>query len=174
LVTIDNLREKDGSMSKDSIMKIIPYHEPFLLIDRILMLRRNELVAIKELKETDFFFNGHFTDFPIMPVSMIIEGLGQAATLLIRYNIEQSMEKYVLTHHVQTHQELDILAHKGNELVLNKPSFPGDMMEYEVGIVEINERRAKVFGRIKKNEEEIGKIMLEFGIVNRREFRSKK
>jgi len=173
MTTIDDLREKDGTISRENIVKIIPYCNPFLLIDGILRLNMNELVAAKELKKDDFFFNGHFTDFPIMPVSMMIEGLGQAATLLIRYNIEQNIEKYVLAHNVQKHDELEILAHKADELVLNKPSFARDKMEYEVSIVEIDARRAKVFGRIIKNEEEIGSIKLVFGIVNRENFRGK-
>lgn len=183
--TIDKLRNTDGSLDQEKIEKIIPYNRPFLLVDKILFLDRNKLTAIKHLKKDDFFFNGHFTDFPIMPVSMMIEGLGQAATLLIRYNIEQNLSRYVLAHKVQHHNELEILAHKANDLVLNKPSFPGDNLRYEINLVEIDERRATLFGRmikeqkvmVEENEkitdEEIGQVKLVFGIVNRREFRGK-
>ncbi len=182
---IDNLRNQDGSIEADKIEQIIPYHRPFLLVDKILFLDKNKLTAVKQLNKEDFFFNGHFTDFPIMPVSMMIEGLGQAATLLIRYNIEQNLPKYVLAHKVQHHNELEILAHKANDLVLNKPSFPGDSLLYEINIVEIDERRATLFGRIIKErkkivdgkekitDEEIGQVRLVFGIVNRKEFREK-
>lgn len=182
---IDNLRNQDGSLDADKIEQIIPYHRPFLLVDKILFLDKNKLTAVKQLDKNDFFFNGHFTDFPIMPVSMMIEGLGQAATLLIRYNIEQNLPRYVLAHKVQHHTELEILAHKANDLVLNKPSFPGDSLLYEINIVDIDERRATLFGRIIKeqkkivdvkervSDEEIGQVKLVFGIVNRKEFRAK-
>ncbi|HIH43480.1 TPA: hypothetical protein HA246_07625 [Candidatus Woesearchaeota archaeon] len=184
-MSIDKLRNLDGSIDADKIEQIIPYHRPFLLVDKILFLDRNKLTAVKQLKKDDFFFNGHFTDFPIMPVSMMIEGLGQAATLLIRYTIEQNLPKYVLAHNVQSHNELEILAHKANDLVLNKPSFPGDTLRYEINLVEIDERRATLFGRIIKErktivsekeqfiDEEIGQIKLVFGIVNRKEFRAR-
>ena len=183
--TIDKLRNTDGSIDADKVEQIIPYNRPFLLVDKILFLDKNKLTAVKHLNKDDFFFNGHFTDFPIMPVSMMIEGLGQAATLLIRYNIEQNLPKYVLAHMVQHHTELEILAHKANDLVLNRPSFPGDNLRYEINIVEIDERRATVFGRIIKEQkvmaegneritdEEIGQVKLVFGIVNRKEFRQK-
>ncbi|MBI2136032.1 hypothetical protein HYU06_03105 [Candidatus Woesearchaeota archaeon] len=182
---INNLRNPDGSIDADKVEQIIPNHRPFLLVDKILFLDKNKLTAVKHLNKDDFFFNGHFTDFPIMPVSMMIEGLGQAATLLIRYNIEQNLPKYVLAHKVQHHTELEILAHKANDLVLNKPSFPGDNLRYEINIVKIDERRATVFGRIIKeikkivdakeriNDEEIGQVKLVFGIVNRKEFRER-
>ncbi len=186
MTAIDKLRNQDGSLDADKIEQIIPYHRPFLLIDKILFLDKNKLTAVKRLDKEDFFFNGHFTDFPIMPVSMMIEGLGQAATLLIRYNIEQNLPKYVLAHKIQHHNELEILAHKANDLVLNKPSFPGDSLLYEISIVEIDERRATLFGRIIKEqkkivegkeivaEEEIGQVRLVFGIVNRKEFRARR
>src|SRR3989338_8378840 len=182
---IDNLRNQDGSLDADKIEQIIPYHRPFLLIEKILFLDKNKLTAVKHLNKDDFFFNGHFTDFPIMPVSMMIEGLGQAATLLIRYNIEQNLPKYVLAHKIQSHNELEVLAHKANDLVLNKPSFPGDTLRYEINLVEIDERRATLFGRIIKerktivsgkeqfSDEEIGQVKLVFGIVNRKEFRNR-
>lgn len=185
MASIDKLRNQDGSIEADKIEQIIPYHRPFLLVDKILFLDKNKLTAVKQLNKEDFFFNGHFTDFPIMPVSMMIEGLGQAATLLIRYNIEQNLPKYVLAHKVQHHNELEILAHKANNLVLNKPSFPGDSLLYEINIVEIDEKRATLFGRIIKEnkkivdgkekitDEEIGQVRLVFGIVNRKEFREK-
>jgi len=49
------------------ILKILPHRYPFLLIDRVLELKRKEsIVAIKNVTINEPFFNGHFPGLPIM------------------------------------------------------------------------------------------------------------
>ena len=50
------------------ILKILPHRYPFLLIDRVLELKRKErIVAIKNVTINEPFFNGHFPDCPSCP-----------------------------------------------------------------------------------------------------------
>ena len=45
------------------ILKILPHRYPFLLIDRVLDLKRKErIVAIKNVTINEPFFSGHFPD----------------------------------------------------------------------------------------------------------------
>ena len=47
------------------ILKILPHRYPFLLIDRVLELKRKEsIVAIKNVTINEPFFNGHFPGCP--------------------------------------------------------------------------------------------------------------
>ena len=94
--SIDIYKNNRGEIGMESIKKIIPYDYPFLFIDKIIKLDKKEIVAEKEIKADEQYFKGHFKGFPIMPGALIIEGLGQAATLLVRYNIENHESKDIL------------------------------------------------------------------------------
>ena len=86
--TIDELKNDKGEIDSNAIKQIIPYDQPFLMVDRILTLDKTKIVAIKNTSANEPFFKGHFAGFPIMPGALIIEGMGQAATLLLRYNLD--------------------------------------------------------------------------------------
>ena len=71
------------------------------MIDKVLSLDKNKIVAIKNVTANEPFFKGHFAGFPIMPGALIIEGVGQAATLLLRYNLEEHHTKDVLAFRIK-------------------------------------------------------------------------
>ena len=55
-------------MDKEQIKEIIPHRDPFLLIDEINELEVGQrVVATKYIKEDDFWFKGHFPDYPVTP-----------------------------------------------------------------------------------------------------------
>lgn len=67
----------------EDIKKIIPHRYPFLLIDRIEDLVVNQsCVAYKNVSMNEWFFQGHFPNYPIMPGVLIIESMAQAAGVL--------------------------------------------------------------------------------------------
>jgi 3-hydroxyacyl-[acyl-carrier-protein] dehydratase len=66
------------------ILKILPHRYPFLLIDRVLELkRRHSIVAIKNVTINEPFFAGHFPELPIMPGVLIVEAIAQAGGALL-------------------------------------------------------------------------------------------
>ena len=70
--SIDQFKESNGEIGRDNIKKIIPYEDPFLMIDRVLALDKKRIVAIKDVKADEAYFKGHFKDFPIMPGALIV------------------------------------------------------------------------------------------------------
>lgn len=67
------------------IMKRIPHRYPFLLVDRILeMDRENQTIkGKKNVTMNEEFFNGHFPGHPVMPGVLVIEGMAQCLGVLV-------------------------------------------------------------------------------------------
>jgi 3-hydroxymyristoyl/3-hydroxydecanoyl-(acyl carrier protein) dehydratase len=156
---IDDLKDEKGCLDSNAIKQIIPYEYPFLMIDRITSLDKNKAVAIKNVTADEWFFRGHFSGFPIMPGALIIEGMGQAATLLVRYNLEN--------HHTK-----DVLAFRIKEAKFSAPAFPGDQLKYEVALMGQDERGALLQGKVIKEEKTIAEASLMLAVVDRKEFRA--
>lgn len=158
--TIDELKNENGHLDSNAIKQIIPYERPFLMIDRVLSLDKNKIVAIKNTTVNEEFFKGHFAGFPIMPGALIIEGMGQAATLLVRYNLENHWEK-------------EVLAYKIREAKFSAPAFPGDQLKYEVALVGQDERGGLLSAKAYVNDKVIAEAQLMLAVVDRKEFRAK-
>jgi 3-hydroxyacyl-[acyl-carrier-protein] dehydratase len=67
----------------NQIKEILPHRYPFLLIDRVVELSDNRVVAIKNVTADEPFFVGHFPSYPVMPGVLQIEAMAQAACLAI-------------------------------------------------------------------------------------------
>ncbi|MBW2974653.1 3-hydroxyacyl-ACP dehydratase FabZ [Candidatus Woesearchaeota archaeon] len=158
--TIDELKNEKGEIDSNAIKQIIPYEIPFLMIDRIVSLDKSKTVAIKNTSANEDFFKGHFAGFPIMPGALIIEGMGQAATLLLRYNLENHWEK-------------EVLAYKIKDAKFSAPTFPGDQLRYEITMLGKDERGALMSGKAFVGDKTVAEATMMLAMVDRREFRSK-
>ncbi|MCH8003519.1 MAG: 3-hydroxyacyl-[acyl-carrier-protein] dehydratase FabZ [Nanoarchaeota archaeon] len=158
--SIDKFKDKGGGISKEAIKKIIPYDNPFLMIDRILELNKKSIVAIKNVKKDEYYLKGHFKDFPIMPGALIIEGLGQAATMLVRYNIKN-------------HEQKDILAYKIRSAKFFRPTFPGQTLTFKAKLVFIFKKIAFVNGNVFRKDKLVSKVKMVLAIVDKEQFRGR-
>lgn len=71
-------------LNKEQIMEIIPHRDPFLLIDEIVELEEGKrVVAMKYVKEEEYYFKGHFPQEKVMPGVLIVEALAQAGAVAI-------------------------------------------------------------------------------------------
>ncbi len=75
----------DGSVVDIArIMRVIPHRYPFLMIDRVVDVVRNQsAVGIKNVSVNESFFAGHFPNHPVMPGVLIIESMAQTAAVLV-------------------------------------------------------------------------------------------
>ncbi len=64
------------------ILKNLPHRYPFLLVDRILEVERDQkIVGIKNVTLNEPFFQGHFPERPVMPGVLICEALAQVGAI---------------------------------------------------------------------------------------------
>jgi 3-hydroxyacyl-[acyl-carrier-protein] dehydratase len=69
-------------LDRTEIQKLLPHRPPFLLVDEVVEGEPGvRCVALRTLRDDDFWFAGHFPDNPVMPGVLIVEALAQAATI---------------------------------------------------------------------------------------------
>lgn len=67
----------------NDIRKLLPHRPPFLLVDKVLYLSDEHIVAMKTVTMNEPFFTGHFPDEPIMPGVLQVEAMAQAGGIFV-------------------------------------------------------------------------------------------
>ena len=66
----------------EAILDLLPHRFPFLLVDRVLELSPDKIVALKNVTYNEPYFPGHFPGAPVMPGVLQIEAMAQAGGIL--------------------------------------------------------------------------------------------
>ena len=80
---IPTLKGKKPIMDAKKIKKILPHRHPFLFIDEVYELNENDILGLKHLKSDEYFFEGHFPEYPILPGVIIVEAMAQIGGILV-------------------------------------------------------------------------------------------
>ena len=123
-------------MSTDpAILSAIPHRPPMLLIDSIDEQSENRIVCRKQFRADEYFFQGHYPDFPLVPGVILCEATMQAGAILLSKFTQASSGVPVAT--------------RMNDVKFKRMIRPGDTVVIDV---DLKERMNDVFfltGRVR-------------------------
>lgn len=109
-----------GSADIQKVLELLPHRYPFLMIDRIVEIDRDEsCIGIKNVTFNEPHFQGHFPGRPVMPGILLIEGMAQTAGALCVKS--QGLAKPKLVYFMTI-----------DKAKFRKPVVPGDVVEYHL------------------------------------------
>jgi beta-hydroxyacyl-ACP dehydratase FabZ len=118
-----------GVMKAEQILGLLPHRYPFLLIDRVLELSDDRVLALKNVSFNEPYFQGHFPGVPVMPGVLQIEAMAQAGGILASRAVE-----FDPATHVMLFMAIDAVKFR-------KAVTPGDQLMIEV----VPLRKGKIF-----------------------------
>ena len=138
---------------KEKIKSILPHREPFLFIDEVIDIDgTKKVVAVKNIKDNEGFFDGHFPGKPIMPGVLIIEAMAQASVILY-YICKPEIGK--------THPNYYLGKVKAEFLL---PVLPGDELILETNNVKIIDEAAVIDALARVGDRIVAKANFVFSI----------
>lgn len=137
------------------IMKRIPHRYPFLLVDRVLDVNKEEgkIVGLKNVSINEEFFNGHFPGHPIMPGVLIVEGMAQCLGVLVMEGEEEGSK-------VPYFAAIENVKFK-------HPVRPGDQLIYEAQIEKVRRNIVKATGVAKVDGKVVTEASFTFTIMEK-------
>ena len=62
----------------NDIEALLPHRKPFLFVDEIVSADDEGSVSTRKFTDEDFFFKGHFPEYPVVPGVILVETMAQA------------------------------------------------------------------------------------------------
>ena len=121
--------EANAVLDIGGILKRLPHRYPFVMVDRVLSVEENGLVAIKNVTINEPCFTGHFPENPVFPGVLQIEAMAQAAGLMMSLKLG----------HTEVHSKVYFMS-------VDKVKFrsivqPGDQLRIEVKLLKMKNNR---------------------------------
>jgi 3-hydroxyacyl-[acyl-carrier-protein] dehydratase len=110
-------------MSLEAIKAAIPHREPFLLLDEIVEQSADRIVCRRKFRGDEFWYQGHYPDYPITPGVLLCEAAMQAGAVL-------------LAAHATDRPDRVPVATRANNVQFRQMVLPGDTIDIEVELVE--------------------------------------
>lgn len=129
-------KQNSVTMSFEEIKGHLKQRFPFLMVDRVLELEPGKAIkTLKNVTGNEIQFLGHMPGYAIMPGTLMIEAIGQSASILFSYTTGQGVKP----------GEFMALA-AVNDMRFLVPVLPGHTMIMEATILKMTDEAALVEG----------------------------
>ena len=128
--------QESMTMTFEEVKSCLKQRFPMLMVDRVLELEPGKRVkTLKNVTGNEIQFLGHFPEFAIMPGTLIIEAIGQSASILFTRTSGKGVDQ----------REFMALA-SVNDMRFLVPVLPGHTMIMEVKILKMTDEAALIEG----------------------------
>jgi 3-hydroxyacyl-[acyl-carrier-protein] dehydratase len=124
------------TMTFEEVKAHLKQRFPYIMVDRVLELEPGKSIkTLKNVAGNEIQFLGHFPDLAILPGTLIIEAIGQSASILFSHTTGKGMDA----------KEFMMLA-AVHDMRFLAPVFPGYTMTIDVNIIKMTEEAALIEG----------------------------
>ena len=125
------------SCNIDEIKRLIPHRYPFLLIDKVIDIVKNEsATGVKNVTINEPYFPGHFPSSSVVPGVLQIESMAQTAAVLVAKSLNMSNSNAL------------VLLTTIDNAKFRKPVIPGDVMSLVISVKRIRNKLWKFGGQV--------------------------
>ena len=128
----------------DEIKRLIPHRYPFLLIDKVINIVKNEsATGIKNVTVNEPYFEGHFPSSPVLPGVLQIESMAQTAAVLVAKSLDISDSSAL------------VLLTTIDNAKFRRPVTPGDVMSLSITVQKMRNKLWKFGGEVIVNSQKM-------------------
>ena len=121
----------------DEIKKLIPHRYPFLLIDKVTDIVKNEsATGVKNVPVNEPYILGHFPSSYVVPGVLQVESMAQTAAVLVAKSLNFSESNAL------------VLLTTIDNAKFRKTVIPGDFMSLVVSVKKIRNKLWKFYGQV--------------------------
>jgi len=107
------------------ILNALPHRYPFVMVDRVLKLEDDSIVAIKNVTINEPYFQGHFPGQPVMPGVLQVEAMAQVAGLIMLNKVQAGDSPKV------------VFFMSADKVKFRKAVTPGDTLEIRAKLTKV-------------------------------------
>jgi 3-hydroxyacyl-[acyl-carrier-protein] dehydratase len=140
------------AMTFEQVRAALKQRFPMIMVDSVTLLEPGKKIhAVKNVTGNEIHFLGHFPEHAVMPGTLIVEAIGQAASIL-----------FSVTTGSGTRAGEFLVLGTINEMRFLKPVVPGDRLEMDVQVLKFIDDFAVVEAVATVNGVEVAKGKLGF------------
>ena len=128
----------------EDFLNYMPQREPFLFVDRVVVVTDNRIQTERQIKVDEPFFAGHFPGRPIMPGVLICEAVFQSSSILMSNRAGTTSDAGSIP-----------LITRISNVKLKRVVLPGDLMDVEVKLKEVLGQATYMSGKVKVGEKTV-------------------
>ena len=113
-------------MDREEIKKLLPHREPMLLVDTCESISETKCRGTYYIRGNEFFLQGHFPDFPVVPGVIICEIMAQTSCLIFAEDLKGSTPFYASMKNVKFKKSVfpkDLITIENEIIAVKKPFY---------------------------------------------------